>query len=83
MSATDEGSSRSRSLRYFMTIILTEAQYDERLEADKLKGVAQENFLSNGCEQIRYCHDAYINNECDRIINLRHGLELRIWSFEP
>ena len=82
MSAKDESFMRSRSPRYFMTIILTQAQYKEQFEADKLKGVAKKAFSSSGYEEIEYQCDAYIRNKCDRIINLRHGLKLRIWSFE-
>lgn len=59
-----------------MTVILTQAQYREQLEADKQKGVAQENFFSNECEQIHYRHDAYVNNECDRLTY--HSLFLSI-----
>ncbi|MEM8831229.1 MAG: AraC family transcriptional regulator [Cyanobacteria bacterium P01_G01_bin.19] len=69
-------------LCYFMTIIFTEAQYDEQFEADKQKGIAKRVLLKNDCEQIEYYYDAYRSNECDRTIQLRHGLQMRVWSFE-
>lgn len=65
-----------------MSLILTDAQYDEQFEADEAKGIAQEVFSYRDCEAISYYYDSYTRNGCDRIIQLRHGLCLRIWSFE-
>jgi AraC family transcriptional regulator, transcriptional activator of the genes for pyochelin and ferripyochelin receptors len=65
-----------------MTVILTDAQYDEQFNADELREVAKEIFCHSDREEISYYYDAYTRNGCDRYIQLRHGLQLRIWSFE-
>jgi AraC family transcriptional regulator, transcriptional activator of the genes for pyochelin and ferripyochelin receptors len=66
-----------------MTKILTDAQYQEQFNADELKGIAKEVFYVGDREEVYHGCDRYVNNRCDRVLELRHGLLLRIWSFEP
>ena len=65
-----------------MTIILTEAEYDELLEAEKFQGIARRTIFENDGEKIIHRHNMYIQNGCNRTLELRQGVKLRIWSFE-
>lgn len=65
-----------------MTITLTNAQYEEQFEADEIKGLAQEVCEVFDGEETCHYYNAYTRNGCDRLIDLRPGLQLRIWSFE-
>jgi AraC family transcriptional activator of pyochelin receptor len=65
-----------------MNKILTATQYEQQFEEDIHRGLAQETLYNCAQETIYSYHDLYVRRGCDRLLQLRHGLWLRIWSFE-